>query len=77
MFNFSRRFMGAPAAPKLGTQVFMDISINGAAPSRVVFELFNKHLPKTARNFESLCVGDQGLSYKGSKFHRAIPGFIV
>ena len=45
---------------------------------RIIFELFNDVVPKTAENFRSLCIGDKGigkkgrpLHYKGCIFHRS------
>jgi cyclophilin family peptidyl-prolyl cis-trans isomerase len=66
------------------TRVFFDIAINGTAAGRIVFELFTKELPRTTENFRCLCTGEKGmgtqgkpLSYKGSVFHRVIPGFML
>ena len=46
---------------------------------RVVFELF-ADVPKPCENFRGLCTGeykDAGKHYKGNKFHRVIPGFMM
>lgn len=64
-------------------KVFLDIKIGGASAGRIVVELFADVTPKTAENFRALCTGDNGLGrsgkrllYKGSTFHRVIPGFM-
>ena len=65
-------------------QVFFDMTIGGEAAGRIVFELFTDTNPITAENFRALCTGEKGvgtlgkpLHYKGSTFHRCIPGFML
>uniref|UniRef100_A0A7S0A528 peptidylprolyl isomerase n=1 Tax=Pyrodinium bahamense TaxID=73915 RepID=A0A7S0A528_9DINO len=62
----------------------MDIAISGAPVGRVVCELYNDAVPRTAENFRSLCTGIRGdgrrgkpLHYRGCRFHRIIPNFMV
>ncbi|XP_073321954.1 peptidyl-prolyl cis-trans isomerase A [Pagrus major] len=57
-------------------RVFFDVTSNGSPLGRVVMELEADVVPKTTENFRALCTGEKGFGYKGSIFHRIIPGFM-
>ncbi|XP_021568161.1 peptidyl-prolyl cis-trans isomerase A-like [Carlito syrichta] len=56
--------------------VFLDIADNGEPLGYISFELFADKVPKRAENFRALSTREKGFGYKGSCFHRIIPGFM-
>ncbi|CAB1103120.1 unnamed protein product [Ectocarpus sp. CCAP 1310/34] len=60
-------------------KVYFDIEINGEDKGRILMQLRSDVVPKTAENFRQLCTGEapDGKSYKGTIFHRVIPGFML
>ncbi len=67
------------------SRTFFDVTISNKDTGRIEFELFND-TPKTSENFRQLCTGEAGFSkfnskiplhFKGSKFHRIIPDFMI
>lgn len=56
--------------------VFFDITIDGEPAGRIEMGLYGSTTPKTCDNFKQLCTGKPGFGYKGSSFHRIIPGFM-
>ena len=61
----------------MSDNVYFDITINDEAAGRIVFQLFDDVVPKTAQNFRELCTGEHGFGYAGSPFHRVIPSFML
>ncbi|ELW70181.1 Peptidyl-prolyl cis-trans isomerase A [Tupaia chinensis] len=56
--------------------VFFLISGEGEPLGHLSFEPSADKVPKTAGPFHALSTGEKGFGYKGSCFHRIIPGFM-
>ncbi|KAI4812392.1 hypothetical protein JOQ06_020778 [Pogonophryne albipinna] len=62
--------------PAKNPSVFLDIEADSEPLGRITIELNAAVVPKTAANFRALCTGEPGFGFKGSVFHRIIPGFM-
>jgi len=78
-----KRTEPSDASDESNPRVYFDVTIGGSDAGRIVMELFANKTPRTAENFRALCTGEKGmgrsgkaLHYKGSTFHRVIPGFM-
>ncbi|XP_033947447.1 LOW QUALITY PROTEIN: peptidyl-prolyl cis-trans isomerase A [Pseudochaenichthys georgianus] len=57
-------------------RVFFDVTPDDKPMGRIIMELRDDVVPKTAENFRALCTGEKGFGYKSSIFHRIIPDFM-
>merc|ERR550514_2447236 len=70
--NTKNKTLAIRTCPK----AFFDIEMDGEQTGRIVMKLRKDVVPKTVENFRALCTGEKGYGYKGSAFHRIIPGFM-
>ncbi|KFB41013.1 AGAP009991-PA-like protein [Anopheles sinensis] len=60
------------------SEVYMDVSIDGEKIGTIIIGLFGEEAPRTVANFRQLCTASvDGFSYRGSRFHRVIPKFMI
>lgn len=62
---------------KTNPHVFFDIRIDNKYCGRIVVLLRKDIVPKTVENFRCLCTHEKGFGFRGSIFHRIIPGFMI
>ena len=67
---------GGNTEAEITETVYFDISIDGDDAGRIEMGLYGSTVPKTVENFKQLCLKSKGQGYKGSGFHRIIPGFM-
>merc|ERR1712110_1333793 len=69
--------VGASLRDKKRPRVFFDMKIGANHAGRIVCELRSDVTPRTAENFKQLCIHTKGFGFRGSKFHRIIPDFML
>lgn len=62
--------------------VFFDFTLGGAPLGRVKIQLYADRVPQAAENLRQFFTGEHRVGgrpqgYKGSRFHRIIPGFMI
>mmetsp|Transcript_37269 Transcript_37269/g.37953 ORF Transcript_37269/g.37953 Transcript_37269/m.37953 type:complete len:199 (-) Transcript_37269:110-706(-) len=85
LFLWASCMINAADLETITSKVFFDVEIDGTPAGRITMGLFGETVPKTAENFRALCTGEKGLGkvnnkplhFKGSKFHRIIPDFMI
>jgi cyclophilin family peptidyl-prolyl cis-trans isomerase len=80
-FGKDKNGLVAPQA-EITSRVYFDVSINDKPAGRIVMGMHGNVVPKTVKNFETLCEGQESmgnlkLAFEGSSFHRIIPSFMI
>jgi hypothetical protein len=81
--DFNKNGNGPVAAQaEITSRVYFDVAINGNPAGRIVMGMHGNVVPKTVKNFETLCQGTETegnlkLAFEGSAFHRIIPKFMI
>lgn len=57
--------------------VYFEMYADSERLGKIVMRLEDGVVPRTCENFRTLCTRPQGSGYKGSTFHRIIPGFMI
>mmetsp|Transcript_46871 Transcript_46871/g.146923 ORF Transcript_46871/g.146923 Transcript_46871/m.146923 type:complete len:372 (-) Transcript_46871:108-1223(-) len=69
-----------PALQKKNPMIFLEFSSEDTVIGKLVFEIFEDIVPRTAKNFISLCCGDPAkdeLTYRRCRVHSIIENFMV
>jgi cyclophilin family peptidyl-prolyl cis-trans isomerase len=57
--------------------VYMEISIDKNTIGKIIIKLYEDKVPYTCKNFKTMCINKNNLSYKNCPFHRIIKDFMI